>query len=93
MKITLPGAQQVAATASVDLEDFPLPTTQQRSAATAVIAYTGTYYAGMPFQVAAAAAAAAFGGLEPCVRLGCPEPDSDWLADWARDVCKSSLNR
>ncbi|KAL4858560.1 hypothetical protein ACK3TF_001515 [Chlorella vulgaris] len=39
--------QQVAT--SVDLDDFPMPTSE-RSARTAVIAYTGTFFSGMPFQ-------------------------------------------
>lgn len=39
--------QQVAT--SVDLDDFHIPTSE-RFARTAVIAYTGTFYSGMPFQ-------------------------------------------
>lgn len=35
---------------SVDLDDFHIPTSE-RFARTAVIAYTGTFYSGMPFQV------------------------------------------
>lgn len=35
---------------SVDLDDFPIPT-KERSARTAVIAYTATFFSGMPFQV------------------------------------------
>lgn len=35
---------------SVDLEDFPIPTSE-RSARTAVIAYTASFFSGMPFQV------------------------------------------
>jgi len=39
---------QVAA--SMDIDDFVLPTSQ-RSARTAVIAYTASFFSGMPFQV------------------------------------------
>lgn len=35
---------------SVDLDDFPIPTSE-RSARTAVIAYTASFFSGMPFQV------------------------------------------
>lgn len=35
---------------SVDLDDFPIPTAE-RSARTAVIAYTASFFSGMPFQV------------------------------------------
>ncbi len=35
---------------SVDLDDFPIPTSEW-SARTAVIAYTASYFSGMPFQV------------------------------------------
>ena len=34
----------------MDLDDFPIPTSQ-RSARTAVIAYTAAFTSGMPFQV------------------------------------------
>jgi hypothetical protein len=45
---TLQALTQVAT--SVDLDDFPIPT-KERSARTAVIAYTATFFSGMPFQV------------------------------------------
>jgi hypothetical protein len=41
---------QMVVASSMDLDDFPIPTSQ-RSARTAVIAYTAAFTSGMPFQV------------------------------------------
>ncbi|KAL4443512.1 hypothetical protein ABPG75_011249 [Micractinium tetrahymenae] len=77
--------QQVAS--SVDLDDFPIPTSE-RSARTAVIAYTASFFSGMPFQdpvvtlvkeYLPGAKAVACNELQVLTHLaGMPEPSMKW---------------